>query len=136
MLTVPAGPDRERAVRATRSWFELCAARLIGPANTLPEEARVEVGVKLEPPAGFTGTPWRWDMPYSAAAWTRLLGHLDPLPDLASFEAWTDTDVLFAVAMSASDGFAELFSNADDGLLGDEAGEQRILATVREVAEI
>ncbi|RSM38559.1 hypothetical protein DMB66_58910 [Actinoplanes sp. ATCC 53533] len=28
MLTLPVGPDRERAVRAARLWFELCAARL------------------------------------------------------------------------------------------------------------
>jgi hypothetical protein len=142
MLTVPVGPDRERAVRATRSWFEQCAERLLGSpgafvrtTDPLPEWMKAEMGVKLRPPAGTTGTPWQWDSPYSPAAWAELLRRLDPLPDHASFEAWTDSDVLFGVSMSAVDGFAELYSTVADGLLNDPAGEQRILATVREAAE-
>jgi hypothetical protein len=94
-----------------------------------------QVGVKLRPPVGTTGTPWRWDMPYSPAAWAELLSRLDPLPDFASFEAWIDSDVLFGVSMSAVDGFAELYCDVADGLIGDPPGEQRVLATVREVAE-
>jgi hypothetical protein len=142
MLTVPVGPDRQRAVRATRSWFELCAERLLGSPGTfvrttdpLPEWMTAQVGVKLEPPAGMTGAPWRWDSPYSPAAWAELLRRLNPLPDYVGYEARTDTDVLFAVSMSAVDGFAELYSTCADSLLDDPAGEQRILATVRELAE-
>jgi hypothetical protein len=135
MLTVPVGPDRERAVRATRSWFEACAERLAGTTDPLPEDARAEVGIKIRPPAGTTGTPWRWDAPYSAASWAELLGRLDPLPSYAACEAWTDSDVQFTVAMSAVDGFAELFSTVAAGRVDDPAGERRVLATLREVAE-
>ena len=37
--------------------------------------------------------------------------------------------------MSAVDGFAELSSTVADGMLDDPAGEQRVLATLSEVAE-
>lgn len=99
MLTVPTGPDRvgpdrERAVRVTRSWFELCAERLLGSSGAfvrttdpLPEWVTAEVGVKLRAPAGTMGTPWQWDVPYSPGAWAELLRRLDPLPDYASYEA-------------------------------------------------
>jgi hypothetical protein len=131
MLTVPVGPDRERAVRATRFWFELCAGRLTGPVDALPADATVEVGVKLDPPEGITGTPWEWDAPYSPAAWAELLQRIDPMPDFASYEAWTDSTVLFGVSMWATAGFAELHSTIADGV-----PDEVILATAREVAEM
>ncbi|MEU8377468.1 hypothetical protein AB0C22_30780 [Micromonospora sp. NPDC048894] len=149
-LTIPVEPDRERAGRATRRWFEVCSDRLVGefgevvrstPQDRLvfvaerPDEIKAQVGTVVDPPDGYQGESWEWDVVYSAVAWEELLGRVESLPDQGSWEAstyWAAGPVL-SVAMTRYGGFVELASSIGDA---EAADSRRLLAAVREVAEV
>jgi hypothetical protein len=154
-LTVPIDPDRERAVRAARRWFELCPERLhgafgaavrampqveLGPDNSRPGAVHAVVGVAVLDDG--SPEPREWTEVYSPRSWEQLLRRLADLPDNASFEARTRDYQLrlnapsFEVASTVWDGHQDLFSSIDDAVANDPDGEREILATVREVAEI
>lgn len=151
MLTVPTVPDRARAVRAARSWFQLCVDGLLGSfgeflrtASPLPDSIQTVVDVTIDPPRGTRGTPWEWRMPYSPQTWAEFLARLEALPSYAAFAAMWDGHFEYegidqpepTVTMASRESTAELFSTVAVGLLDDPAGQRRVLATVREVAEI
>ena len=149
-LTIPAEPDRERAGRVTRQWFEVCSDRLVGefgevvrstPQDRLvfvaerPDEIKAQVGTVVDPPDGDQGESREWDVVYSAVAWEELLGRVERLPDLGSWEAstyWAAGPVL-SVAMARRGGSVELVSSIGDA---EAADSRRLLAAVREVAEV
>ncbi|XVU26757.1 hypothetical protein ACQPZJ_06795 [Actinoplanes sp. CA-054009] len=158
MLTVPTEPGRERAVVAARLWFELCTDRLVGEFATTvrdnpppperiylshlsPGDIWAVVGTTIYPPGDYGGEPFEWDVTYSAASWAELLRKLGELPSAAAFQASTwnargwHGSPEFTVAMSVGDGFADLSSTIDDALANNPAGQRRVLATIREVAE-
>jgi hypothetical protein len=156
MLTLPVGQDRERVIRAARRWFELCAARFHGEFGAAvraaaphrlervggrPGAISAQVGTAVFPDDGYAGEPWEWDAPYSPSAWDELLHKIGELPSNASFEANTLDELgrrggpRLSVAMSAEGGYLGLTSSIDEKLANDPAGQQEILATVREVAE-
>jgi hypothetical protein len=142
-LTLPIGPDRERAVRAARLWFRVCPEALHGPfgaavrAGDTGATGRVVASVDVAIWDGVHPEPGEWFEPYSAASFEELLQRLGPLPDSAGFQAWTPNErgmrtagPGFEVAVSAQDTYVDLFSTIDDTV---EDGA--ILAAVREVAE-
>jgi len=143
-LTLPIGPDRERAVRAARLWFQVCppalhgrfgAAVRAGDADaTGPVNASVDVAIW----DGKNPEPWEWMVPYSSASFDELLRRIGRLPDTAGFHAWTPNErgmrtagPGFEVAMNVADGYLDLFSTIDD-----EVEDGAILAAVRAVADV
>jgi hypothetical protein len=149
-LTIPAEPDREGTGRATRRWFEVCADRLVGEFGSLvratpqdrlvfvaegPDEIKAQVTTVIDPPGGYDGEPWEWDVVYSAAAWRELLGRLEGLPDLGAWEAETASvdGPKLSVTMMKQGAFVELGSSIGDTQVADS---RLLLATVREVAEV
>ncbi|GIF18172.1 hypothetical protein Ate02nite_09020 [Paractinoplanes tereljensis] len=159
MLTLPAEPGRERAVRAARLWFERCPDRLGGefaatvrdnppPPDRIhlsqlsPGDIWATVGTTIQPPGDYEGEPLEWDAPYSAASWQELLRKLGELPSVAAFGASTWSargwhgPPSYTVDMGIDYGFVELGSTIDDALANDPAGQRRVLAAVREVAEV
>ena len=129
-LTLPIGPDRERAVQAARRWFELCPERLHGAFGA----AHATMSV-----AKFDDThpePWEWTEAYSPAAWDEFLHRLGRLPDAAGFDERRLSGPGFRVGLMTERDHLDLFSTIDDAVANDPDGERVILATVREVAEM
>jgi hypothetical protein len=154
-LTVPIGPDHERAVRAARRWFELCPERLHGafgaavramPETELGQDDRragaVSATVSVAVWDGVHPEPWEWSEVYSPRSFGELLSRLGRLPDAAGFDASTLDDrgrwnrPGFHVGVVAEDDCLDLFSTIDDAVANDPDGERAILATLREVAEL
>jgi hypothetical protein len=156
-LTLPVGPDGERSTGAARLWFERCPAALGGRLAAAVRSAPPElldftahrpggigalVSTAVFPPDESGGEPAEWTTTHSAPAWQELVRRLGEMPSTASFEAWTwdanggRGNPEFSVAWSVEGEFAELFSSIDDTMADDPAGQRRILATVREVAEV
>ncbi|MEU8164929.1 hypothetical protein AB0B97_00310 [Micromonospora sp. NPDC049004] len=155
MVTVPVSPDRERAVRAMRRWFELCPPRLHGAFGAA---VRAMPKADLDPPVSPPGTvhnsvstavfddlyrePREWMETYSPGSWDELLRRLGEVPDAASFEARTRDEQgrlykpSFLVSAVSDEGYIDLVSTIDDAVANDPGGERAILATVRDVADL
>jgi hypothetical protein len=121
-LTLPIGPDRERAVRAARRWFELCPDQLHGSFD--PANAALSVAVFDD----SHPEPWEWSETWSRPSWDEFLRQLGRLPDAAGFE---EPRPGFRVGLIAERDHVDLFSTIDDAVTDDQ-----ILTTVRAVAEM
>lgn len=148
-LSLSVGSDRGRAVEAARSWFTLCADRLLGAPGRLARSA---------PPAEidwFSDQPfaWRasvglsrsrheeWIETYSAKGWAELLDQLSSLPRGAAMEIIRNDErgrrgmPSLMVMMAHRDGWLELFVEVDDDVASSAAGQRDLLATLYEVAQ-
>jgi hypothetical protein len=149
-LSLSVGSDRKRAVEAARSWFTLCADRLLGAPGRLVRTApQAEIDwYSGEPFAWRASVSWlqsprhvEWIENYSAKAWADLLDQLANLPRVASLEIIRNDDrgrrgvPALSVTMAHQDGWLELFVEIDDDVASSAEGQRDLLATLYEVAQ-
>jgi hypothetical protein len=142
-LTVPAVPDRARAVRAAQRWFEVCPEPLHGRfgaavrAGDTAGLGTVMAAVSIAIWDGVNPEPWDWQEEYTPESFAELLRRLGRRPHTADFWASTEDDQRrwnkpsFGVGFIAQEDYFDLSSTVDDAV-----EDRAILDPVREVAEM